>query len=889
MKTLRRIAYWLRSRREDAALREELEFHRAEAQRHLEAGGVDPERALLESRRAMGNMTLAREESRDAWAVRLLDVLWRDVRGGARALRREPTFALTAILTLAIGVATTTTVFSVVDAELWKPLPFEHANELVVVTMAAGEHAPYDSISGADFLDWSAAAPAVAEMAGYGADARRTLRRDAAESVRVGSVTWNLFETVGRRAIAGRTFAPDDGRSGGVILTDRLWRRLFNGDPSIVGGSLLLDEEPVRVVGIVREVDVDGPEAEVFVPIDDANADFRDRGVQTLTTVIGRLRSGATPVEAQTQLRNAASRIARDFPDGRKGHVLRVEDFQQYYGRYTVQPLYFFLGASVFVLVLTCVNVAGLLLARALKRRAEFAIRGALGGGTGTLLRQLVVEGFCLALPASALALLLAHWAVAVFTTQVPPDYLWRRTALAIDWRVANVALAICVCTAAIFGLAPALAARRLDVSATLGNGARTAGGSRGQSRVRTSLLGTQIALTVLMLAGAGLFVKSYAALIHVPLGFDPNGGVSISVSLTGERYKTEQQLAGYAEALRQRALAIPGIDRVILASSSPMTSGPVVRFAVGNPAFAPADERRDAIIRSVSPGYFSVLGIPLRQGREFTSADSAESPRVAIVNEVLARRYFRGESPLGRALTLLPGQRVQWTRKPGEVTIIGVAANTKEVGLNEVEINGIYVPRAQMPSPWLELIARTSMPVSAVAAPLRAAAAAVDPRIPVRRVVPLDARVDDALREDRFYLVLMVGFAVIALLLASLGVYGAVAYATEQRRREFGVRLALGANGRSLVLDAIARTVRLAALGAAAGLALALVLAKVIGTALYLVPGVHDGLLFGVSTTDPTVLTSAVAVLIGVTLVASAIPARRVASIDPVTSLRQD
>jgi putative ABC transport system permease protein len=818
----------------------------------------------------------------------LFDSLRRDVQCGIRSLRREPTFAVTAILTLAIGVAATTIVFSVVDSELWKPLPFPNPDRLVEVYSTTSERAMHDGLSGADFLDWRAGAPAFAELAASAGGGRRALRRDVSESVTAVDVTWNFLQTLGRRAVAGRTFVPEDARAGAVVLTDRAWRRLFNDDPPVVGASVRLDGRPVRVVGVVAAVDVDGPDYEVYVPIDESSAAFRDRAQQTLSSATGRLRPGATIGEAETQLQGVAERISRAYPQGRTGHRVRVEDYRTYYARTDTRPLYLFLAASALVLVLTCVNVAGLLLARALKRRSEFAIRGALGGGIAALLRQLVVEGFCLAIPAAAGALLLARWGIGVLGTVMPADYLWRTSALSVDWRVCIFAILVCAATAVVFGLAPAIAARRIDLSTTLGDGARTAGAAPAQSRARGLLLSAQVALTVVLLAAAGLFIKSYVALTHVPLGFEPSGGVSFRVGLSGNKYRTDDQLTRYADALRERAAAIPGIRETVIATSSPLTSGPLLRFAPGKTNAPATAAEPQAIIRSVTPGYFSSLGVPLVQGREFSTEDTATSPRVAVINEVLAERYFAGENPIGRSLTIPPGQRTPWTRRPGDITIIGVAANTKEVGLNEVDMCDIYVPFVQMPAQAIELIARTSVPVSAVAAPIRAAAAGLDPEIPLGTVRPLDARVDAALHEDRFHLLLMAGFAGVALLLAAMGIYGAVAYAAEQRRREFGVRLALGANSRRLVTMALGHSVRIAAIGAAAGLAATVVLARLIGNALYLVPRVHNGLLFGVSTSDPLVLGAAVALLLIVTLAASAVPARRIGAIDPLTSLRQ-
>jgi putative ABC transport system permease protein len=888
MKAIRRLLYWLRSRREAAALGDELEFHRAEVQRRLESCGWSASDAAAESRRAMGNITLAREEARDAWAIRTIDVFWRDVRCGARALAREPTFTITAVLTLTIGVAATTTVFSVVHAELWKPLPFRSPDRLVEVYSTPGANSSHDMISGADLLEWRAGAPAFESLAAYGSTTPRALQRDVTDSVLATEVTWNLFRTQGRSAVAGRTFVEDDARSGAIVLTDRAWRRLYDGDASIVGSGVRLDGRQMRIVGIVAAVDVDGPDADAYVAIDETSAVFRDRNQPSLAGATGRLRQDATLAEAGTQLQAVGERIAKAYPTARAGHQVRVEDFRSYYSRSDARPLYFFLGAAVLVLVLTCVNVTGLLLARALKRRSEFAIRGALGGGMGALLRQLVIEGCCLALPAAAGALLLARWGIGVLSTAVPPDYLYRPSELAIDWRVCGFALLIAIATAMVFGLAPTVAARRIDLSSTLGDGARTAGATPAQSRLRGLLLSAQIALSLVLLVAAGLFLRSYAALTREPVGFDPSGRISLLVALSGDRYTSADQRLGYAVSLQEAALSVPGIEQATVATSSPLNSGHVIRFAAGEQSDPREREAPTAIIRATTPGYFALLGMRLLRGREFEPSDTAASARVAIINEVLAQRFFPGESPIGRTLEILPGQRTPWTRHPGALTIVGVAANAKEVGLNEVEFSDVYVPFAQMPAPQMELIAKTALPLNAIAAPLRKAVAQVDPQVPLRRVTGLDSRVDTALREDRFNLVVMAGFACVGLLLAAMGIYGAVAYAAEQRRREFGVRLALGADGNRLVRMALSQALRIAAIGAGAGLVIALAVAKILGNALYLVPKVHNGLLFGVTTSDPIALAGAVLLLIAVTLLASVVPARRIAHIDPVTSLRQ-
>ncbi len=817
-----------------------------------------------------------------------MDNFWRDTRYGWRALRREPTFAFTAIVTLALGVATATTIFSVVDAELWRPLPYRDADRLMAVS-SAGPGGRTESVSGADLTAWTTESRAFDSLAGTTESRRRVLQGQTAQSLIASTVTWNYFATLGRDPLLGRTFSAVDGREGAAVLTDRAWRRLFDADPAIVGRPVTVDGQLLRVVGIVAADDSLGPEAELFLPVDPSAAEFLDPAAKTVSTVIGRLHTGWEPAGAQAELQTIAGRLAGQFPEGRTGRVVRVSDLQAHYTGYNWRPLYFLLGGSALVLVLTCVNVAGLFVARALRRRREFAVRSALGGGTRTLVSQLATEGVLVALPAGVIALFLTHWALGFLATQVPPGYLVRGTTIPLDARAGLFALIVVGFTAVLFAIVPVLTARRTDINLTLGDGGRTAGSAPAQTVTRRILLTVEIALTLVLVAGGGLFFKSYAALLQVPLGFEAGDRIAVRLTLSGPRYATDDQIQGYMRVLLERARGVAGVTGAAVASSSPLTSGPIVRFtAGGRPAPAAGEEPR-AILRATTPDFFRVLGIRLLQGRELSDNDTAGGPRVAVVNEVLARRLFPGQDPVGQTLTLVPGARAPWTRRPGAVTIVGVTANVKEVGINEVEFNDIYVPYAQMPAPAVELIVRAGVPAAGLVSMLRGTVAAIDANLPVGSVTPLQTRVAEALRQDRFHLLLIGSFAIVALVLAAIGIYGAVAYGVQQRRREFGVRLALGARPRRIVLVALRESLRLGVWGGAIGLGFSLVIAKVLGNALYLVPGEHNGLLFGVRTTDPTVLAVAWAGMVVLALLAGAIPARAVARLDPVTALRHD
>lgn len=893
MRLLRRLVGWWHARRHDAALLEELEDHRAHIQADFEADGLSPREAAAASRRAMGNLTLAREDAREVWIARWADRLGRDLRFGFRGLRREPTFALTAIATFALGVATTTTVFSVVDAELWRALPYPQPRQLVaVVSRAPGDRRASDMLSGADLVEWRATAPGLVELAGVGRTGRRVLRLQTAESVLVAEVTPNYFSTLGRAAVAGRTFTPGAARGlRAVVFTDRAWRRLFGPDLSSAGrevASVKLDEETVAVMGVVRADDSLGADPDVFLAIDEGAASFLDRTRRDFFCGIARLASGADPAVVRAQIQAVATRLTESSPDDRRGHVIEFEDLAVFFTGSNWRSLYFFLGASLIVLMLGTVNVATLLLGRAFRRTREFALRAALGGGRAALARQLLVEGALVALPGGVIGMLVTSWALGLLATSLPEETLLRGADIPVDVRVAVFAFGVTAVTTAVFALMPLMVAGRVALSGIIGRGGR-AGRPVTEARGRAVLLTAQMALTVLLIAGAGLFLKSYARLVRVPLGFEPAGVLAVRATLSGPRYDVDAQVRAYADALLDAARASPGVRDASVASSSPLGSGPPVTFVVvGRPRPAAGSEPR-AILRAVTPDYFQTMGITIVRGRAFTAADVAGAPRVTVVNETLARRMFEGEEPIGRVIELLPAVRAPWTRRPGQVLVVGVVANIKEVGLNEVEFAGIHLPFAQAPAPSFELLARVEGPAGAKADVIRRLAAHVDPDIPVTRVTTFEQRVETALQRDRFTTLLIVAFAGVAVLLAGIGVYGGVAYAVEARRQEFGVRLALGATPRRLIVGALGRAGWLGAAGGLIGLCGTLAVAKVLGNALYLVPGSHNGLLFGVTTTDPLTLGGAVLGTIGLALAAGVVPALRVGRVDPVGALRND
>ena len=748
----------------------------------------------------MGNVTLAREDARHVWIASAIERVWCDVRYGARALRREPAFAATALVTLALGIFTATTVFTIADAELWKPLPFPEPEQLVCVqSRKPGPAGDGERIPAPDFLDWQAQSR-LAEYAAHIDAGRRVLRRGIAESVRVQPVTANYFEVLGHVPRLGRAFDPAlDDQARVAVVSQRGWERLFESDPGILGQALTLDGTDYTVVGVNAGQHLGmGPEPDLFVVLDRAALTNGDRLARTLN-VEGRLRAGVTLAQAEAELQTIATRIAEMYPEDHAGHWVQLSDLRRAYLGYNWRPISLFLAAAALVLLLSCLNVANLLLARALRRQREFAIRGALGGGRVALVRQLVVEGAVLAMPSAAVAALLAAWALRVFATQIPEAYLRRGGPLVLDARITLFVIGVAAVTTILLSLAPLFFARRIDLNLMLAQGART-GRSPRQLRARNTLLVAQLTLTLVLITAAGLFLRSFQQLVDAPLGFEPDNRVSVRLTLSGPSYRNDAAIRDFAARLLERTRAIPGVQHATIDTASPLDSGPSIRLvAADRPRPAPGSEPT-ALVRAVTPDYFRTLGMTLVTGRAFLDGETAGAARVAIINEYLAGRLFPGESAVGKLLDLVPGARTPWTRKPGIVEIVGVAPNVKNVGINEVEFGNIYLPFDQMPTTAIEVVVVSALPATQVIDGLRRAVADVDPVLPTTRAQTLAARVEGALQGDRFNLLLIGSFAIIAIAarngrdLRRHGVRGPGAH--ERIRRPARARAAAGVAG---------------------------------------------------------------------------------------------
>lgn len=797
-----------------------------------------------------------------------------DLRHAVRSLRRYPSVTAVAVLCLALGLGATTAIFTVVNAVLLRPLPYPAPDQLVrLYESHIGQPGWHGSVSRANYLDWQRDATAFASLAASTAGSASLQVGGTPERVRTVAATANLFETLGVRPRLGRTFAPKDGRPGApgvVVLGDALWRTRFGGDPAIVGRTITLDGEPCTVIGVMPpEFSYPATSAvDLWVPMRWTPDEVAVRGDHFLQ-VIGRLKPSVTRAAALAQMRQIAARLAQQYPDEQGTRTVLVESMHDdLFGR-TRPRLLVLLGASGLVLLIACVNVANLLLARAVARRREVAIRTALGAGRGSLIRQFLTESVVLSLAGGALGLVLAVWGVRTLVTLASAD-IPRAHPVQLDGTVFAFLLAIAILTGIAFGLAPALHGTRTVLRDAMGSGARDGSTSHTQRRLRDALVAAEIALALVLVTGAGLLVKALLALERVPSGLVADHVLTLHVSLAGAKY-ADHPSRDFYEPVLDRVRALPGVTSAGWTSLLPLqdywTNG---TFSIEGKPPAPRGQEPSAELRVASDGYFAALGIPLREGRAFSEQDAPAATPVAVVNETLARRYFPHESPVGHRLRLADLA----------LTIVGVVGDVRGAGLDRPAEPELYMSLRQSPYVPREmtLVAHTAVPPASIVSPVREAVRAVDPEQAIYDIETMDEVVTRSLSNHRLYTWLLGTFAAIALVLAAAGVYGVTSYLVAQRTRELGIRVALGAAPRSLPALVVRRSAAVALVGTVLGLLGALALTRLLAT-----------LLSGVSPTDPAVFAAVAAGLVAIALIASYLPARRATRVDPLIALQSE
>jgi len=820
-----------------------------------------------------------------------MDTLLADLRYAGRTLRKSPGFAAAGILTLALAIGSNTAVFSVVNGVLLRPLPFAEQDRLFMLAEQSRQGA-FRPPSYPTFLDWRAQSSAFADLAYVRGGGQRLAGPEGIQSIVASAVSTGFFATLGEGSLLGRLFTQDEERAGThvAVLSYALWQSRFGGEPHILGKTLSLTAGVFTVVGVLP-YDVAYPpwaSEQLYMPIAAVAATDRaltQRGFHADCRIIGRLKPGITRDQATTALDGVARREAAAYPefnaDWTSVALFPLRD-EILFG--TTQQLLVLVVAVGLVLMIGCVNVANLTLARAGARGRELAIRSALGAGRGRVVRQLFTESLVLAAVGGALGVVTAYGAVALLR-RAAPAVLPRLETVAVDGWVLVFALGVTIITAVATGLLPAVRAARPDLTDSLKEGTAGAGTGHRRQRLRAALVISEIALAVVLVVGAGLLIRSLWRLRAVNPGFDPQGLVTFFISPPPLRAQDPVRLAALYTQVEEAARALPGVTSVALTNFTPLAGGGLPS-PVEIPGRAP-DPLRDPRVwfMTVSPGYFRTMRIPVRAGREFTEADLAPAAAV-IVNEAFARAFWPGLDAIGRQVTL--HKAVQGRPDFGEPlpgTVVGVVGDVHHFGLDTPAEAQVYVPFTRNVWGHMSLVVRTAVPPGGFLQTLSRAVRQVDADIPMTLTgstgsMSAVGTVDIAggLASRRFDVWLLGSFAAAALLLAAIGIYGLLAYAVGQRRRELGIRLALGASRGDVMSQVVGDGIRLAAAGIGVGVLVALAVTRLL-----------TALLYGVGATDPATFVGVVALLAVVSLVASYLPARRAAKLDPLVALRSE
>jgi predicted permease len=897
---LRRLLFLFQRNRLDRDLEEELRFHEEmKAHALADADGMSGDEARAAARRRIGNPLRLREQSHEPWTFPTVETFMRDMRHALRLMRRDPAFTFTALATLALGIGLNTAIFSVAYGVLWRPLPYSNPDQLVMISSAQQTEKGPRTFSTWAPVSYEGLRPRVAaleDLAAYNSIDVPLTGRGEPVQLHALEVSPNFFVTLGVEPVRGRPFltgaaAPDDDRS--AIVSDRLWRMSLKADPAIVGQSITIDGLPRTVVGVLPP-DFSFrpvlprlgalPETDLFL----LNRWPGDTGRNAFLFLLGRMKPGVTQERAEAEL-TALVNDSSIVPAGGLATegalapnvrtLARVVGLQEYGTESVRTLLLILLGAVSFVLLIASVNVANLQMARLSARRGELSVRMALGAGRRRIVHQLLTEAIVLSLLGASLGVMLARIAIEITLPLVPQFALPRLGGIVIDARVMAFCLGLSVVSTLLIGLVPALrvsgAAFGEDLALHVGE-AHTTADRRGE-RLRTLLVAAQFALTLVLLIGAGLLIHSFVRLTSVSPGFEsrgPDGVVqTVRVTLPERLYDEPERIHEFARGMLDHIQYLPGVKSASLINSAPFGMM-FIRddfYIEGQPK-----PKIDAGRPKIGPGYFNTMGIPLLAGREFTARDTAEAPKVAIVSERIAREYFPGGP--GEAL----GRRVRLSDRGEWLTVVGVVADIRQKGLDQEVQPMLYVPFQQERVEFFVLrfvsfVVRTDTPASVVEG-IRAEIRRVAPNLPIESTVTMDEAVAASVAPPRFRMFLLVLFAITATLIATCGIYGLMAYSVTQRRREIGVRMALGAERRDVLQLVLTRALRIVLAGLIVGLAGAAGVTRVLQT-----------FLFGVTPTDPIAFTMVTLLLMAVGLMAAWLPARRATRIDPCAALRAE
>ncbi|HEY2973903.1 MAG TPA: ABC transporter permease [Pyrinomonadaceae bacterium] len=811
-----------------------------------------------------------------------MNTLFKDIRYGVRTLLKHPGFTAIVVVTLAVGIGASSAIFSVVNTVLLRPLPYARAERIVAI-QALGRDGKRVQISPANFLDWRAQNTVFEHLAAILTRPANLALADQAERIDLAMTSANFFSVFGTEPERGRFFITADEQAGHpavVVVSHGLWQRRFGGDESLVGKPITLDGNSYTVVGIAPSGFQYPDKTEVWVPpfrlapaLNERMDPTQVRGFGMLAAV-ALLKPGVSLTQAANEMETITTRLRQQYPETNNRSFNPVVSLHTHLVGETGPMLLLLFGAVSFVLLIACANVANLLLVSAASRQKEMAIRTALGASRMRVMRQLLTESLILAFVGGAIGVLLALWGVALMTKLLPQDFP-RVGEINLDWRVLAFTLFASVLTGILFGLAPALQISKTDVQESLKESGRGSSGSRRHNRLRNLLIVGEVALSVVLLVGAGLLFRSFLRLQSVNTGFTSQQVLTVRLSPAGSNYRRDADYISFYSQAIQRVSAIPGVEAVGAINTLPLGKGPTAGFRIeGRPPLT-IDKWPGGNYRTVSPDYFHAMNIPVVQGRAFNERDTETAPLVMIINQALANKDFPNENPVGKRINLgnldPKGQPVWWE-------IVGVAANIRSLELREEATPEFYLSSLQDSFSNMFLVVRTSSEPTSVAASVRRAAAEVDKSAAVSDVRTMERIVDEAVTQPRFNLFLLGLFSGIALLLSAAGIYGVTAYSVTQRTHEFGIRMALGAQVSDVLRMILKQGMLLISAGIAVGLLASFALTRLLRT-----------LLFGVSVTDPLTFVAITLLLTLVALLACYIPARRATKVDPLVALRYE
>lgn len=792
-----------------------------------------------------------------------------DLRFALRQLRRHPWFAAAAGLTLALGVAATTTVFSFVDAVLLRPLPYPDASRLYVMWNAR-DASETETLSYPNFLDYRTRVTGFASMAAFRRRRFNVTAGGEPERVRGAFVTADFFRTLGVAPAPGRNFAEGEDRPGQdavVLVSERFWRRRLGADTSAIGRPVRVDGVALSVIGVLPTSVAYPSEADVWVPISrEEGGLLESRGLQGYV-VIGRLGAGASPAAAQAQATAAASALASEYPSQNAGWTVRLEPLQRALAGDTGPTLLLLFGSAGVLLLVAAVNLAGLLLARAASRQREIAVRRAVGAADGRLVRQLLTESLVLAGLGGAIGVVLALWGVQAWSV------FWENPAgspaeIRVDWRVAAFALGVTGATALVFGLAPAVRMTRAATADALRSGGRIVG-PRLTGRV---LVAGEIGLALMLAMGGSLLVRSLLNLQAVDPGFDAGGVLTARISLPGATYGEPSRVIAYYRELLEEVERLPGVEAAGVGDAVPMVPGRgSFGFTIQGRPTPPVQEWPVADWASVTPGYFRTLGIRSVSGRLIETSDDVSRSDVVLISETMARRFWPGRDPAGSRITFEAGQK-NW------LEVVGVVTDVRNEDLGRPPPLQVYVAHAQWGDPAMSLVVRTEGDPLALVGPIQAIARRLDPEIPIAEPRTMENALGASMVSERLRTAVVTGFAALALALAGAGIYGVMAYLVVQRRREIAVRMALGARRRDVLATVLRHSLLLAAPGIVLGATGALAASRAL-----------RGFLYEVAPLDPLTLVTVCTAVALLAVVAALVPARRAAATDAMSVLRSE